>query len=219
MNCSSVCIFKDEAERKNIEMYKRLADLIMRIEGEIYPDCLAVSKRSDKFWSSYDDAHMTKRERKEPYDESCRKIEEYLQRLKVQGIDVAEYEALYESDIQADELQEKVREFFWTVVYGLDIRFLEAMRLESNFLTYCKKFEDFYFKTKKDDIFMWVSGKYHEMSEQKLLEAAKTPEEKELASKVMFGFGRHFEKGYWFTDMDEPKLPSWKEKFGCQDAV
>lgn len=61
MNCSSVYIFKDKEDRQNIEVYQKLADLIFRIEGEIFPDNRAVLKRADNFWETYDDAILQRK--------------------------------------------------------------------------------------------------------------------------------------------------------------
>lgn len=66
---------------------------------------------------------------------------------------------------------------------------------------------------------MWVSGKYHLMNIDTLMEAAETPEETELVSKVMIGYSRHFKEGYWFDSIKEPELPSWREKFKVDEAV
>lgn len=219
MNCSCVCIFKDEADRKNIEMYQKLAELILRMDDDIYPDCLAVSKRSDKFWRTYDEARFTKKERKEPYDKACQSIEGYIQRIKEKNEHAAIFEGFCKCDIHSDELETIRDMFFIEVAYGLNVRYRETINLREDFLTYCTTFKEYYFKTNKDDVFMWVSGKYGNMKEQKLMDVAETPEEKEIASKVLFGFNRHVKEGYWFNDLKEPKLPSWSDKYEYHDAV
>ena len=57
------------------------------------------------------------------------------------------------------------------------------------------------------------------MNDETLLEMAKTPEEKELVSKVMIGFPARYEDDEWFKDMEEPKLPTWEDIYGTDVAV
>ena len=201
MNCSSVYIFKDKEDRQNIEMYQKLADLVFRIEGEIYPDNLAVSKRADNFWETYDDTILTKKERRQSYEAACQRMEEYIQKLKEAKADTSYIEALRGSDMSTEKVEKNWSEFLMYLVLYLDIRVSETFGLKEAYFSYCTTYKEKCFKIEKGDIFMWVSGKYHLMNIDTLMEAAETPEETELVSKVMIGYSRHFKEGYWFDSI------------------
>lgn len=220
MNCSSVYIFKNKEDRQNIEMYQKLADLVLKIEGEIYPDNLAISKRADKFYRTYDEAvTFTKKERMGWYESDCQRIEGYLQRLREQDVDISNWESVRESNIGKEEMETLWEPFLMSLAIILDITFKEFFGLHEAFQSYCSTYNDCYFKTTKGDIFMWVSGKYCEMNMDALTEVAETPEEKEIVSKVMIGYSRHCKEGYWFDDMKEPKLPEWNPIRRHREAV
>lgn len=225
MNCSSVYIFRDENDRKNIEMYKKLAELVMRIDDVVYPDCLAVSKRADKFASACDEILLTDKERRRSFKRNRQIMKILLNTIKQMyknlGFDISKYEAVYGSNQDPEVLKELWNELcYWVkqcpyLAYNKNSKEL----LFEAFTAYCSTYKECDLKTKRGDIFMWVSGKDHAMNIDTLKEAAKTPEEMELVSKVMIGFTQHCKSGEWFEDMDEPKLPSWEDKYGTDEAV
>lgn len=219
MKCRSVYIFKDEADRKNVEMYKKLAALVLKVSDEIYPDNLAVSKRTDRFYHSYEKANCIQKERKELHRLECQEIHEKLQWLEEHGVDISIYEALRESDITEQEREEYWMHLFVALVAVVHVDFGDYEYLEEAFWSYCSTYHDCYFKTKKGDTFMWVSGKAQLMNIATLMDVAETPEELEIVSKTMIGYTRHFSKGYWFDDLKGLDLPRRRNLHKCDKAV
>ena len=65
-----------------------------------------------------------------------------------------------------------------------------------------------YFTTEKGDLFLWVSGQYCSMSTEELIDFVDMTDERlEILSKVMIGYTKHVNGGYWFEDLEEPKMP------------
>ena len=225
MNCACVYIFKNEDDRKNIELYQKLAELIARFEGELDPYCLATSKREVKFMRDYDEAMLSKKERRAAFNQDRKVIKSQLKMLKEiykhAGFDISKYEAVYNSDNSSKELEGLWNELctWFEKAFFCDYDYDTLCGLSNAFRAYCSTYKECYFKTTKGDIFMWVSGKYHHMNDETLLEMAKTPEEKELVSKVMIGFPARYEDDEWFKDMEEPKLPTWEDIYGTDVAV
>lgn len=215
MNCGSVYVFKDKKDRTNIEMYKKLADLVIRIDHEIYPDCLSLAKRRDKYYWSPDDALDSGKEHRKDCQKSEEKMEYFLKELEEASVDTSAYRMLRGSNKNMEDVKSQWKDFRTQIEtytsFAKDECF-SYMGLLWYFENYCQENRECLFTVEKGDIFMWVSGKAHAMTEAELLNVAETPEEKELASKVLIGFGRHFEAGYWFEDLAEQKLPSWRDK-------
>lgn len=221
MNCACVYIFKNEDDR-TIEKYQKLAELVAKFEGELDPYCLATSKREVRFMGDYDEAMLSKTERRAAFNQDRKIIKSQLRMLKeiykYAGFDISKYEAIYSSG----EFSEELFNEFCTWIKKLPSHECDNNSfwvLANAFEAYCNTYKDSYFKTKKGDIFMWVSGKYHYMDEDTLMEMAETPEEIELVSKVMIGFPAHYEGTRWFEDLQEPKLPTWEDVYGADEAV
>lgn len=210
----SVYIFKDKNDRTDIEMYKKLADLVMRIDHEIYPDCLSRAKRKDKYYWNPDDALDSGKEHVRLCQSSVEKIETYLKELEDSGVDTSAYRVLKGSNKRGKEVERQWKDFYTQAekYTSFPKDGFSYVALLTCFEDYCREDQKYLFLVEKGDIFMWVSGKAHAMTESELLNVAETPEEKELASKVPIGFGRHFEAEYWFEDLAEPELPSWRDK-------
>ena len=56
MKAESVYIFKNTEDRRNVENYQRLAEMLCRIDGIIKPTELAETRKADRFYKDYDDA-------------------------------------------------------------------------------------------------------------------------------------------------------------------
>lgn len=224
MNCECVYIFKNEDDR-TIEKYQKLAELVAKFEGELDPYCLATSKRAVRFMGDYDEAMLSKMEHKAAFNQDRKIIKSQLRMLKeiykYAGFDISKYEAIYNSDSSSEELEGLWNELctWFEKAFFCDYDYGTLCRLSNAFRAYCSTYKDSYFKTKKNDLFMWVSGKYHHMDEDTLMEMAETPEEIELVSKVMIGFPACYEGADWFEDMKEPKLPTWEDMYRADEAV
>lgn len=229
MTHSSIYIFRNEEDRKNFEMYKELADLVMRIDGEIYPDNLAVAKRPGNYYVSLFDTLESERKRKKEYDFRMKKIEQFLGYMEKKGADVSEYRALKDSDtswyeqykeFDISEIKEMAKKGKMVDKFGDEFeRYLKKKdrkhyRSSEACLTICDYIRGYrpYFTTREGDIFLWVSGNYEMMSNYKLRQVARTPKEKELVANTMIGFTQNMSAGYWFDDLEEPELPSKAEK-------
>lgn len=224
MNCECVYIFKNEDDR-TIEMYQKLAELIARFEGEFDPYCLAISKREVSFMDNYDSAMLSDSERRAEFEKGRKAIKSELKVLdmfyKNAGFDISKFKAAYNSDISAKEISELWKEFSAWLVKSIvrEYDYMDFWWLCRYLKAYCSTYKDCYFNTKKGNIFMWVSGKYLHMNDETMMEMAKTPEDKELISKVMIGFPARCEGIDWFEDMEEPKLPTWEDVYGADEAV
>ncbi len=56
MKTASVYIFNNKEDRRNKEMYKKLADLICRIDGPINTQNIAEARKADRFYKTYDES-------------------------------------------------------------------------------------------------------------------------------------------------------------------
>lgn len=56
MKAESVYIFKNTEDRRNVENYQKLAEMLCRIDGIIKPTKLAETRKADRFYKDYDDA-------------------------------------------------------------------------------------------------------------------------------------------------------------------
>lgn len=205
MDCSSIYIFENEADRKNLYMYQSLVNIIRKTDCGISPQYLAAAKRPEKCYHTYDDIHTFGMASKRAYEEDCQKIENYLQELKrIHGdsFDISIYHALKGTDKQAMELTETWNHFFSKLVYSLKITYADSIGLSRAFLTYCSSFRDCCFETQKGDMFILVTGDSQGMEEEVLLEASETIEEIELASKVKIGYSSQIEPGGWFQVLE-----------------
>ena len=214
MHCSCVYIFKNKKDRRNIEKYQKLANLIMKIDNEIFPDCLAKSLRSDRFWHSYDDAGMTSARRRKEHHDYCEWIENLLKEIQNSTWPHVSIEKYHKAKGQGDgpfnEFALPLAGYLMLAKNAPDSEFAHMLLALK---AYLKGYHEYDFQTEANDIFLWASGHDSSMTTQQLLEAAETEDEKDLANSVFIGYTRHVNEGYWFKDLEEPKLPSWEETF------
>lgn len=216
MHCSCVYIFKNKEDRRNIEKYQKLANLIMKVDNEIYPDCLAKSLRSDYFWSSYDNAGMTSAQRRAEHQDYCNWIENLLDEIQNSNWPLVSVEKYRNAKGQGyGTFDEYVLPIGGYLMFVKDAPDSEFAHMLFAIKAYLSGYHEYDFQTEKGDVFLWASGHDSAMNTKQLLAAAETDEEKALAESVFIGYSRHVKEGYWFKDLAEPKLPSWREKFGA----